>query len=441
MAVLVQYLGVGVDHHAALGAEITRVYPHRVKRRLVDRPQAGIGGHPGVAVVTVIGRLAAMTFRVNAAACILIHVGHGFRQAVDIDADLGGQFGNRIGAHYETLLLIAFGQHPVRAELAVVQRADKIPGAKACIEYLPAGIAGIVLAVFAKRLLLESHIVLRFVAEALSRRVHHNGARVGFLHNAQPRNLLPRGRDSVAPPGLVEPVHPGAQANTLADSVAGVVAGAGAPAVIGGLRQVLLAHLLVVLETAGGQYHRPASLDAQWLAIAHHFHPQYPALLIHYPGHGGVEPQGDVAVQHGSAQPGHAGAAGGEAAVEPVLQAPGYVQQVGTEQSGGDFPPAGLLADQQGRLLLGDADDSGQVHHGVRATQAPPFLAQLIGVEGFGLHGAMPLPGALQVGVVIRIVSQADIARAGAPVQELDHFGAVFQVGVQLVVGDLLGGN
>ena len=60
VAVLVNHLGIGVDHHAALGSEITRVDPHGVERRLVHRPQAGIGGDPGVAVVTVVGGLAAV---------------------------------------------------------------------------------------------------------------------------------------------------------------------------------------------------------------------------------------------------------------------------------------------------------------------------------------------------------------------------------------------
>ena len=73
------------------------------------------------------------------------------------------------------------------------------------------------------------------------------------------------------------------------------------------------------------------------------------------------------------------------------------------------------------------------------AAQVPPLLAQFIGINRLGLHRAVPHHSAVEVGVIVGVMGQADIANPGVPVQKLHHFRAVFQIGVQLVLGHLLG--
>ena len=234
-------------------------------------------------------------------------------------------------------------------------------------------------------------------------------------------------------------MHFRTQAHALEDGIAGVVERARAPAMVGWLRQVLFAHGLVMLKPAGCQHHRLAGLDTQRATVALDLDADHPALLLYHAGQGGVAPQGNIPIHHGGAQARDAGTAGSQAAVVAVTQSPGDIHHIGRYQFERDFPPSRLLADQQGGLLLGDADHAGEVHHRVSAAQVPPFLAQFIGSERLGLHRAVPCHGAIEVGVIVGVMGQADIANPGVPVQKLHHFRAVFQIGVQLVLGHLLG--
>ena len=157
--------------------------------------------------------------------------------------------------------------------------------------------------VFAEQLEKVGHVVLRFVGDALAALIHDAVPRQGFLDDRQPGNGRARHGQRRAPPGAIHQPGGGAEFQAGSNGVAGIVFVAGAPFGVGGLRQILLAHLLVVLESAGRQHHAPARLNADRLTLAGGDHADHPARVV---GDQilkrGFQPERYVAIHHRQSQ-------------------------------------------------------------------------------------------------------------------------------------------
>src|SRR3546814_1691659 len=89
------------DLEPALGADFAGVELHRVERRLDDRPEAGVRLHARIAVVAIDRGLALVEFRIDTSLRVLVHLRDGVFQALRVDADLGAERVDAVGAVVE----------------------------------------------------------------------------------------------------------------------------------------------------------------------------------------------------------------------------------------------------------------------------------------------------------------------------------------------------
>jgi hypothetical protein len=163
--------------------------------------------------------------------------------------------------------------------------------------------------VAAEELVLVAHVVLRFVRDPRPATIDDAVAGVRLLHDREPRHRIVRRPHRRAPPGTVHESHVGADLESGADSVARIARDRRTPLGPCRLRQVLLPHRLVVLETARGQDHATSRLDQALLAVTPHQCSDHAAVPHDQRLEGCFEPQRQTPVEHRPAQTRDTGAA------------------------------------------------------------------------------------------------------------------------------------
>jgi hypothetical protein len=127
---------------------------------------------------------------------------------------------------------------------------------KSASNTIQAGMAPPVACVVGVHRLLELGVGAGFVDEALAARVHHQAAGQRAFDEQRAELLLLGHRQCRRAPAVRHQVQGAACRGTGLDGVTGVAPGRRRrPGLVGGLRQVLLAHGLVALEAAGTQQH------------------------------------------------------------------------------------------------------------------------------------------------------------------------------------------
>src|SRR5581483_3509085 len=142
-----------------------------------------------------------------------------------------------------------------------------------------------------EELQLIGHVILGFIGDAATTPVDYTIARIGFLHDRQPRHRVVRRLDRGAPPSTVHQPRSGADGERGAKSIAGVGTRRRAPLGTRWLGQILLPHGLVVLETSRRKHDPTSCSYDDSLTAAKHRRSHYPAFLIPQQIlHGSVEP-------------------------------------------------------------------------------------------------------------------------------------------------------
>ncbi|MDT4816880.1 hypothetical protein FQZ97_499440 [compost metagenome] len=243
------------------------------------------------------------------------------------------------------------------------------------------------------------------------------------------------------PPAV--PHQRGLRADGLAgaDAVADVVRRRRAPGRLRRLRVVLRAHRLVAFETAGGDHHPVARLDAQRPTVAADTGAGDPAVDDDQLVQRAVQPQRHVAIQQRAAQRGDQRVAEGQEAVAARQPAALDVAPVAPHHLERQGEPARPAAEQHLRLLHGHRHAPHHQRAGRRRAHAQEFLAQLGGVERLRVHGAEAGLAAGHLGVVVGVVRLRLEAHPRPRGEVFDHRPAVLDIGLDAPVVDLAVGH
>ncbi|MNH97170.1 hypothetical protein D3C73_498620 [compost metagenome] len=160
------------------------------------------------------------------------------------------------------------GQLPIALGIARQQGAARVFAAELGVEHHPARHARGAFAVVGVHRVNDIGIGRGFVDETLPRRVDHHTPRQGAFNEQRPLFFFTLDVSGRRPPAVLHQRGPSTDGLAGANTVAGIVGWRGTPVGPGRLRQVLLAHRLVTLETTGGDDHPVARLDVEQLTVA-----------------------------------------------------------------------------------------------------------------------------------------------------------------------------
>ena len=280
-----------VGDDATLGAQVAGDHLGGVERCVADLAEVRIRLVGRIAVVAIVGTLAATEVLVDPGAGESVEAFDGRGQGVDGQPGLGRQLGEGVGFHDHP------GFHPlVRNPLSRLQTGEDVAVTVLLIEDQPRRdvlTRSLALAILsAVHVMARFHIRHRLVHEPFA--VHVDDDRAGGVAFGQGE---PRGAhewDCRAPPRVFHDIQGGAELFGGENAVAGVGDGAHRPLGGDGGALVLDPHLLVVLETATTQDHPPPGPDQRRLGtfgfsgVANIDAPNHTALDVEV-GHRGVE--------------------------------------------------------------------------------------------------------------------------------------------------------
>ena len=191
-----------VGPQPALGAQVAGDDLDRVERRPVQRGQVGVG-QPRVAVVAVVGRVAAAEVLVLARRGELVEPGHGLDQAVGVHPCRQSQPGQAVLPDHRPGGVPAARQRPVRR-----QPGEHVPVAVALVEDQPGRDVRVLRRVPVVHGVHRVDVRRRLVDEPLAGAVDHDAAGQVALGQAEVRAAGQR--DGRPPPGVVH--QPGVRA-------------------------------------------------------------------------------------------------------------------------------------------------------------------------------------------------------------------------------------
>ena len=260
----------------------------------------------------------------------------------------------------------------------------------------------------------------RFVYKAIARGIHDHRSRQRAFENAKMRVLVGVYVTHRTPPGVVHQIEPGTNALPGTNGVARIAFGGKRPFRACGMRQITIAHFLIVGETAGGQRHAAPRLVPKRPAALRHLGAHDATVLRHQRRQGRIHFERNVGTQYGVKEP-TSGALPRRhyfsskqpvcdrvesrlhelAFSVPMTAHPGDRKQLEQQE-------AGVMSARQNR-------------------RAEIFLigAKQSSVEGNGFQGAAFREAASRFRVIVRISLAPNEARFSVIAQELDHLRTV----------------
>ena len=257
---------------------------HRVERRRLDRPERRVGLHAGVRVVAVVRVLAPMELGVDAPPGVGVEPVDRLAQRVGGNADVAGERVEAVRA-----VQPARARRPLRRDLLQLlvghesrrtDGADREARAVRLVEDPPARHGRVGLRVVRVHRLHDRGVARGLVGEPPAETVHEDAVGQALLDHHDAAVHETGWPDRRRPPRFPHErgVELGARLLADPDAVAGVAEARRAPRRRDRMLLVLLAHLLVALETARGDHHAAARLDAQvTTVVAHDRAPDPPA--------------------------------------------------------------------------------------------------------------------------------------------------------------------
>lgn len=413
--VLPQNPAVLVADQPALRPEVTDLDAYGVEGRLDDLVQVGVL-QGRVAVVAVVGAVAAAELGVLAGAGEAVEPLDGRGEFLGGNADGDGEFGDAVRPVCQAALVEFLGERHSGQDLR-----ERVAGAGLGVHHEPGRY------VTARQLVVdEVHVRGGLVGEAAAAGVDDHRRRDAPLGHQGDRGagrVAHRGH----PPRVVHEVQSGSEFQPGDDAVADVLPGAGAVVLPAAVGQVLLAHLLVVVEATGREQHTAPCPDAHLLAVALRDDAGHRAVVADdQAGHRGPQPHGDSGVLQGHPEPCHQRAtAGGHVAA---------ADHVGRDPPGGDDGrPAsapGALDHREVAVVLGGDPQTERALH-VVGPLVPLVLAELAGVEGERLDGAAHRTAAVVLGVVVGVSLDPEEAHPPALAEQFHGGRTLVDVGVE----------